>query len=125
MDANERQEHLRSLIMSRAWNEIVIPEYEARLQKELLGLIQDGDNRHRGIIDVLLWAMAPQHMTRKEARARGRVAALKALLGWPRQEVEITDAENDRERSREMALSRATHHATWGWQSPVRPPEDS
>lgn len=124
MERHERQEHLRSLVLSRAWTEIVLPEYESRLMKEMALLIKDGDPKHQGVIDILLWAMAPEYMKRKEARARGRIAALRALIAWPRQEVEITDIDEAQERVREEALARYTHYADRGWRSPVIPPSE-
>jgi hypothetical protein len=124
MDPKDRQEHLRSLILSRAWTEVVIPEYEARLSKEITALISDGDDRHLGLINILLWALFPHLKEKTQAQRRGRIAALRGLLAWPRSEVETTDVENERERERDAALLRATHFVDRGWRSPVAPPEE-
>ena len=125
MDYKERQEHLRSLILSRAWSEIITPEYESRLKKEITALISDGDEGHRGVIDILLWALFPQLKEKTKQRRMGRIRALRGLLAWPRTEVEAVEAMNEREKERDNALLRAAHYAERGWRSPISPPEDS
>lgn len=124
MESQERQELLRSHVLGRAWLEVIKPEYESRLKKEIFAYVADGDERHKGIIEILLWALAPQLMEKRVARARGRIAGLKALLSWPEGEVTQVDRENDRERAFEEAMGRAKHYAEWGWRSPVAPPDE-
>lgn len=120
MTNDERIEALRGLVMSHVWRDVVVPMYQQRLRNEVQALIENGDDTHRGAIDVLRQALSP---TPSSAVRRGRIRALQALIDWPQGEVEQHELDKVRKAVHNEEQLRWDHYATWGRSSPIAPPD--
>lgn len=122
MTKDERIESLRGLLLSHAWQEIVLPMYREKLANEIQALIDTGEEVHRGAIQVIRDAMGLSLAPPSPAVRRGRIKALQDLLSWP--ESEVTQFEIDKARKNTQTPEQALweHYATWGRNSPLMPP---